>query len=147
MDKTFFDELCKQEAQLVEQLRILREFKNTFFSLSEPVQQLATTSEEKPKPFQQRLFEAKKSAKKTYKKRNALTVPAMVLNSLDEIDTGSTQDIANKLVKLYPSVSPEKALKDTKHHVSLLSKAGKIKIIEKRPGKLGFTYQSVNSLL
>jgi hypothetical protein len=142
MDKTFFNDLCKQEAQLVEKLRILREFKNTFFDSNIDIEKASAISKASITIPQQSIFPAKK---KEYKRTSALTVPKMVLKSLAEVGIGSTHDIASKLIHLYPSVSYEKASKDAKHHLSLLSKAGQVKIIERRKGKLGYIYQSIET--
>lgn len=166
MDKQiFYDQLCEEEQDLLKQekeialqaeiindkikaLQLLIQYYNPLNPITDKVADQYIESrklDDSIKGIQQSFISGDITPKKNYKKRNKLTVPGMVLNSLSAIQRGSSNDVAIKLTQLYPSVSFEKASKDAKHHLSLFSKDGKVKIFLKRPGKLGFIYQSIDT--
>lgn len=165
MDKQiFYDQLCEEEQELLRQekeislqaeiindkikaLQILIQYYNPTAPIKDRIVDQYIESkvlEQSIKAVQHNFLSGQPTVKKSYKKRAKITVPGMILNSLAMIRKGSSNDVAKRLIQLYPSVSLEKASKDVKHHLSLFSKAGKVKIVERRPGKLGFIYQSID---
>jgi ribosomal protein L7/L12 len=140
MSTIIFDELCRQEADLVEKLRILREYKQTFFLEASPTPTPVDTA---PKPAQPTDFTkfTVVSKRRTTKK---VKVIDKVFKAIAAVGQGKSKDFAAKLVELYPSEyrnKQQKATGDTRYNLTDLLKAGKVEIIEQGKGSLGSTYR------
>jgi hypothetical protein len=145
MENNFYKDLCKKEAILVEKLRVLREFKAQFFT--ETGEDIALDAEVKKAPStpisSNNGSKKAKKPKRTMAKRGSETIPEKIKNSLKQIDEGKTNDIANKMIEIYPEYksNPEKAKKDARHYISKMSQNKEVEVIEIGEGSAGNTYK------
>ena len=147
MNKSVLEELCKEEDELVERLRVLREFKEKFFSPSQV--------KFDPLPFNKTIVEEpkaelKKNAVKRHTKRSEksspmkkVTVAQRVLRALGELGRGQSKDVAAKLLELYPNEYKvaSKATGDARYQLSDLKKLNKIVVDEPGLGNSGDYYK------
>jgi len=144
MNKSFFEELCIEEAELVERLRVLREFKDKFFTPNIQSSTISVTPvipENKPET---KKVTHKKPVRRTKKGAvKKITVAQKVLNALEQLRVGKSKDVALKLIELYPSdyKNPEKATGDARYQLSDLKNLGKIEIHEIGQGSAGNSYR------
>src|ERR1700759_4620297 len=152
MNKSVFEELCREEEELVERLRVLREFKDKFFTSVVPQNQPTVKNVVPEKKLEIKKIIAKKPVRRNKKSGvKRVTVAEKVLTALTELKVGKSRDVALKLIELYPSdyKNPDKAIGDARYQISDLMKLEKVEISEEGQGSAGNTYrikQSVTDL-
>jgi hypothetical protein len=140
MDKKFFTELCKDEAILVEKLRVLREFKAKFFGEELPQDEVVNQSAYNTRTA----IYPSTTVRRTNKKGKRVTVGDKVINALSALGTGGSRDVANKLIELYASDYKNKSAKaigDARYQISDLVAAGTIEVHAQGIGKSGNIYK------
>jgi hypothetical protein len=133
MDNTFYQQLISQEVELesqlsslVDKLRVLREFKASFFNEENPTNKTKVNT-----PIDIQHHDIKNS---NISYSVDFTIPQKVLSALSMFDQANVQQIANKLLEIEPGYEPLKARRDVKHHISKLSKGVNAKVSVVQPG-------------
>ena len=111
--------------ELVERLRVLREFKDKFFTalIPTPINPIIPVVTEVKAETKKIIHKkpVRRSKKGSLKK---ITVAQKVLTALSQLQVGKSKDVATKLIELYPIdyKNPNKANGDARYQISDLMK-------------------------
>ncbi|MDB5144225.1 MAG: hypothetical protein JWQ66_2938 [Mucilaginibacter sp.] len=137
MDNTFYQQLLEQEtalegeiSALEDKLRILKEFKKSFFvqEKSKPIfipNETANRADLKPSII-------------VYSKK--LTIPQKIMVALSQLKQANVTQVATKLVELDDTYTLAKAKTHVKFHLSRLGRSGEITVVTRGSGKRSGVY-------